>query len=270
MPHRAVGLRSGVRVDTTQADDVTVVPFTLDGLPSMSEPLFTATIDGHQGLFGLDIGSVEGYVNRLYLKPNATNGGLDTVTAGDVLPTRGTPMRTTLRLGTLRWWLRTAVQIDRAGARDRHQLGSIGIGELTPFETIIDYTHRRLVLIRLDSAGRRLAQVQGYTPTDSMPLLFVENGHVAVAGRIGDVVDTLALDTGNPIPVILTPTTRQRVRAHIVGLKLDRLVVGTRTFDLLLAVPAMPYMPDILGYPVISQFGVVGINQRTHQLVLYR
>ncbi|HXC25210.1 MAG TPA: hypothetical protein VNU46_04785 [Gemmatimonadaceae bacterium] len=267
-------------VAVSQADDVTVVPFTLDGLPSVSEPLFPATIDGHYGLFGLDVGSVEGFVNRVYLKPNATGGGLDTVAVGDVLPTQGASMSTTMRLGTLEWPIRTAVQISQAGARDLHQLGNIGIGELTPFETIIDYTHTRLVLIRLDRVGHRLAVVPGYTPVDSIPLIFVDNGHVAVVGRIGDMVDTLALDTGNPLPVILTSATRQRVQAHLAGgFVLDSLVIGKRTFaklvgpppfNQLFVGPTMPYMPDIIGYPVISQFGAVGINQRTRQLILYR
>jgi hypothetical protein len=148
-------------------------------------------------------------------------------------------------------------------------LGSIGIGELTSFETIVDYTHKRLVLIRLDSAGHRLAPAPDYTPVDSLPLISVDNGHVAVVGHIGTVIDTLALDTGSPV-TILTPATRQRVQPHINGLLLDSLVLGKRTFTKLVLVPAMSYMPSIVGYPVLSQFGVIGINQRTHQLLLYR
>jgi hypothetical protein len=256
----------------SQADVVTVIPFTLADLPSMSMPLFIAEVNGHRGLFGLDVGDPTGVVNRFYLKPNAT-GGLDTVLAGEAMPQAGEYAQVTLRLGSLQspTPIRTQVLSDPAAAQGDHRLGNIGVSELEPYEAIIDYTHQRLVLIRLDHAGHRLAQVPGYTPVATLPLISIDNGHVAVQGRIGDVVDTLALDTGNPIPVILTPTTRQRVQAHLAGgMMLDHLVIGSRSFDSLLVAPALPYMPDIIGYPVLHQYGAVGLNQRTHQLMLYR
>ena len=37
-------------------------------------------------------------------------------------------------------------------------LGFLGLSAIESFETIIDYVHRRLILIRLDRAGRRLAK----------------------------------------------------------------------------------------------------------------
>ena len=34
---------------------------------------------------------------------------------------------------------------------------------MTAFETIIDYVHQRLIFIRVDSTGKRLASAPGYT-----------------------------------------------------------------------------------------------------------
>jgi hypothetical protein len=124
------------------------------------------------------------------------------------------------------------------------RLGNIGLCVLEQFETIIDYTHQRLILIRVDTAGHRLAAVPAYTPRWSAPLIDVpiDAGYYGVQQFWGVAVGTDdKLDTVN-------------ARNNTV----------TRMMD-----TGAPDDDQMLGYPFLSHFGVVGFNHRTHQFILY-
>ena len=123
------------------------------------------------------------------------------------------------------------------------RLGNIGPAVLEPFETIIDYTNRRVVLIRLDSAGRRLATVPGYTPRWHAPLLDVPTGIPGLASLGLAVSPCGKLETDEPLNNV-------RIMTLDTGAPSDG--------------------GGILGYPFLSRRGVFGINQRTHQFMLYR
>ena len=155
------------------------------------------------------------------------------------------------------------------------RLGNIGTAALEPFETIIDYTHQRLILIRLDAAGHRLAKVPAYTPAQTVPLATYDKYWWGVQGVLGDVTDSLEIDTGNPGNSMLE-TTRRQVAAHLVpaaagamgNVTLDHLKVGSRTFD------AVSFTignddSDVFSFGFLSRLGVVGFNFRTRQLILY-
>ena len=169
--------------------------------------------------------------------------------------------------------------VTSGGATGQH-LGSLGLPALEPFETVIDYVHQRLILIRLDTAGRRVAAVPAVTPRTTIPLVPVQEWWGVVA-RLGERVDSLMLDTGNGVNE-LTATTREALGAHLVPAgqdpmfhvpcwTLDHLVVADQT------VTASPFDTgdagrdfDILGPPFLRQFGLVGFNLRTRQLILYQ
>jgi hypothetical protein len=81
------------------------------------------------------------------------------------------------------------------------------------------------------------------------------------------VPDSLFFDTGDYVN-LLTAATQARVGAHLTDGTMDSLVIAGRTFT---AVPfsAVPHR-NILGYPFLSQLGVVGFNHRAQQFILYR
>jgi hypothetical protein len=183
-------------------DVVTVVPFQLyQPDASVGWIYFQAELDGRRGTFSLDTGSPRFWLNPEYLRPSAT-GGIDTVAAGD--PTQqGFVTVHTMHIGTLVQHLDTTdvgppVPYPTNGNIMRfvgHELGTFGLPAMEPFETIIDYVHQRLILIRLDTAGQRLAAVPAYTPAYTMPLMPVNEHWWGVAAHTGDSVGTL-VDTG--------------------------------------------------------------------------
>jgi hypothetical protein len=268
-------------------DMVTVVPFYTKAGETDQEKtkvIIPAEVSGHQGLFILDLGEADLDLNRTFLRPRAA-GGLDTVLATDTADTHRLPewdgddqVHVTFRIGTMK--------VDPANfpksnlnASLNHSfgnfswvfaphLGNIGPSALEPFETIIDYTHRRVVLILLDSAGHRLVDVPAYTPKWSAPLIDMDR-HArwwGVRMLLGGVPDSLIFDTGAPINS-LSPATKARVGTHLANGALDSLVLAGRTFT---AVPFEDDSYDILGYSFLGQLGVVGFNHRTHQFILYR
>jgi hypothetical protein len=263
-------------VVSTQSDAVTVVPFTVDD-PDNGAILLPAELGGHRGIVLLDTGTpIGGLLNRQYVKPNAA-GGLDTVLAGEPIPQNQVTLHVPVRIGTLQTPNPVNVLVaDDSGFARNHRfqssIGRIGLAALKPFDAIIDYAHQRLILIRLDSAGHRLAAVPAYTPTRTIPLIHpVSQPHWGVEGRIGGVLDTLVLDTGTPMGMVITSRTAPTVRTHIVNGYLDHLVVAGRTFDSVDVADfgQIPLSFDIIGYKVLRRYGAVGINQRTRQLELF-
>ena len=238
-----------------QPDLVTIVPFQFAAVPGPGFILFPAQVDDLYGTFLLDTGSPVVILNRAYIRPGH-DGGIDTVTplGHRCLPSGAGGVRAvtmqTVRIGTLRQTLdpftvgspkgkdllpppANAFLGDdaRLGMFGQPVLGFFGLNALEPFETIIDYRHKRLILIRLDAAGRRRVAVPAYTPMRTMPLLpMPDQEHWGVAEWPG-VPDTVIVDTGGGM---FTDST------------------------------------EVIGYPSLSRRGVVGFNFRTRQLVLYR
>jgi hypothetical protein len=205
---------------------VTVVPFQL----YYGFILLQAEVDGHHGTFLLDTGSPLITLNSQYLQRDP-HGNPDTVAATTPATDHKREEVTihTLRIGTLFLHLDTAdlgspernyrtnalIMTDsRMQQFGRPLLGWLGLPAMAPFETIIDYTHQRLILIRLDVAGHRLATVPLFTPAMTVPLVSdpgipfsspfgmlrtAKGDHWAVVGQVGGIgVDTLLLDTGAP------------------------------------------------------------------------
>ena len=253
---------------------VTVIPFYWKPHETALEQtrvVIRAEIDGWHGLVSLDLGARTAMLNRTFLQPSPT-GGVDSVTDANRLPDH-TPhtnyidehprdwegARVTLRLGTLidtfdnsgmtqalddptphrynallgHWWGNFSHDLSP-------RLGNIGPAVYEQFETIIDYTHRRVVFIRLDTAGHRLADVPAYTPKWTAPLIVMH--------------DSLGKDLGLAVGQYNT---------------LDTLHTANNTLVRMLDTGAPHSVGRILGYDFLSGLGAFGLNQRSHQFILY-
>jgi len=253
-------------------DVVAVVPFYAKENETdleKTKAVIQAEVDGIRGVFIIDTGDFDVDLNRTYLQPSPT-GGVDSVTDANRIPEQGwDTVRVKLRIGTL---------VDDFDAPDMRpnphhgnavldhvfgnfswvfapRLGNIGVPALEPFETIIDYPHQRVIFIRLDSAGRRLAAVPAYPPASVVPLVRMSDGvHWGIQARLGGTVETLLVDTGNPG----TPE-EQKVADQLK----QALAAGHTVFDI------DHQYPNGLGFPFLRQLGVVGFNFRAKQLILY-
>ena len=259
-------------------DLVTVVPFYTKPNETdleKTKAVIEAEIDGRRGVFIFDLGDEPMMLNRTYLQPNAA-GGIDTVTDAnrteDSTPrtnymnignfTRFDRAHVTVRIGTLTSHFDDPQLTKALNESDPHRynvmlghlwgnfgwvfaprLGNIGPSAIEPFEAIVDYTHKRIVLIRLDSVGNRMVNVPAYTPRWTEPLLSVPDPQFL---GIHDLKIKVGPDN-----------------------KLDTLdsIKNTETKTIDTGAPNDGGM--MLGYPFLSQFGVFGINQRTHQFILY-
>lgn len=297
---------TGIAADMPNTANVTAIPFTYaTGQSSMLPPgyiLFPAEVDGLHGSFLLDIGATDLVFNKRYVQPNG-KGGIDTAAAAShpcPAPMRNACPVTvhTIRVGTVLLHPDT-IALGGPGAPEvpppanaaiLHRfvqiaqfaepvLGFFGVPAMEPFETIIDYTHQRLILIRLDAAGNRLAAVPAYTPAFTVPLVATnDHEHWGVEGRLGATVDTLLLDTGAPMNTLAAHTQQQWTSHMTDGSSgffpawiLDSLQLGGHSF---LQIPFLKVQGDgahnVLGYPFLSHSGVVGFNFRKRQLVIYR
>jgi hypothetical protein len=277
-------------------DLVTVVPFYWKPHETGEEQtrvVFPAEVSGHQGILLLDLGDPDLDLNRTFLRPSAT-GGLDTVRETDTTDEHRLAdwpgqdsAHVTLRIGTFKIDFVDPTQSSdprHINAFLNHQfgnyaqvfpprLGNIGPVALEQFETVIDYTHRRLVLIRLDSVGRRLIPVSAYTPQWSAPLVDIPIGKGkpwwGVQANLGGEQTTVFFDTGSASNY-LTSATAERMSAHIVDGTLDSLVIAGRSFGpIVLRSDVIPPL-DLLGFPFLSRLGAVGFNHRTQQFLLYK
>ena len=272
-------------------DVVTVVPFQPfrdvghlwgqdDTIPWI---MVQAEVDGHRGTFSLDTGSPVIFLGAAYLRPSPTSG-LDTAMMGD--PQTGNVTVHTVRLGTLVQHLDSTVAglPSRAGYATNAQvqddpadgeLGNLGLTALEPFETIVDYRHQRVVLIRLDRGGRRLVAVPAYTPAGSVPLIpstvpghATEHSHWGIEVRRGDIVDSIIVDTGSPTSDI--PESDQwRVADQLKHALLTDPHSGHRP-PRTVTVSGEKGAMNLLCAPFLNRLGVVGFNVRTRQLILYR
>ena len=252
-------------------DIVTVVPFYTKPNETEAEQtkvIIPAEVDGRRGNFVVDLGDPDLDLNRTFFQPSPT-GGVDTVTDANRIPDHAGDRPNTwdkvhvrMRIGTLQVAdfddppIHTA-EHPHANATLNHifgnytwvfapRFGNIGLCVLEQFETIVDYTHHRLILIRLDSAGHRMAAVPAYTPRWSAPLIDISQdaGYYGVQQFWGiKVRPDATLDT-------LTPANNTVVHMMDTGAPVND--------------------GSILGYPFLRQFGVIGFNHRTHQMLLYK
>jgi hypothetical protein len=256
-------------------DRVTVIPFYWKANETPEEKtkvVVLAEVDGRRGVFIVDLGAPPLNLSRTFLQPSPT-GGVDSVTNTNRIPEQHPngedSVHVTLRLGTL---IDTFVDPTVAASDPRHvnaflnhewgnfgwnfapRLGNISLTALEPFETIIDYAHRRLVLIRLDKAGHRLAQVPAYTPKWTSTLIDVgDDGRKRwVSGW-----QWWGIMVGAP-------------SASSLAYTLDTLNPANNTLLRALETGGATNGDDCVAYPFLSGLGVFGINHRTHQFILYR
>lgn len=254
-------------------DVVTVVPFQLrdDGMINVQ-----AEMDGHRGTYILDTGSPEIWLDKKYFRPSAT-GGIDTVTGHEVAgePALGYVTVHTLRIGTFVQQLAHTIvgspnprnPTGNAIIQDYYPgygIGTVGLPAMEPFETIIDYVHQRLVLIRLDKKGRRLAAVPAYTPAGAVSLVPASIWDMGyhwwgIVGRSDGVVDTVAIDCGSPVG---EPPEHPAQRAA------EALKLAIASGQDATAIPLLRH--QLLGYTFLRPLAVVGFNLRTRKLILYK
>ena len=265
-----------------QSDLLTVVPllhpksFEHQGLV-----LFEADVDGHRGIFVLDTGSPNIGFNSRYIKRRSI-GGIDTLlesTKEDIHDEDVTVH--TVRIGTIVARLDSVPlgppipwdwNADVEGPGAVGLLGNLGLNVMENFETIIDYTNQRLVLIRLDSTGHRMVQVPEYSPIGTLRLLpvgWVTNpvhNYWGVLTHRGTKFDTLLVDTGSPgtdtTDEVSERAADQIRKEFLVGHAPTSIDLGDDGRKLL--------VPKMLCYQFLHRLGVVGFNLRTHQLISYR
>ena len=168
----------------------------------------------------------------------------------------------------------------------RPLLGLLGPSVLAQFETVIDYTHQRLILIPVDTAGRRLVTVTTYTPAVVVPMRILDVRQAStdmrdkwsVEGAVGAVRLSLHLDTGAANDY-LTAETEDSLGAHLQEMGSDPMWVHRRRLDqLVLAGHAYAGLPfrvsqfgiNGLGAPFFRQCGAVGFDFRARQFLVYQ
>ena len=271
-------------------DVVTVVPFQLwygvkhDWKGAWVR--FLATIDGQQGYFNLDTGAPQFWLNRDSLPPNPRfarlrGGGralstVHTEQIGTVTVVLDTtvgmpfPMPSNAQVG---------VDYDTLGTNKTATLGRIGYNGMEPFEVIIDYIHQRMIWIRLDQAGRRMAAVPAYTPAATIPLVPVKvhllpTSYPAEWWGIevsrGGEMDTLLVDSGTQTETGLSEVEQRLAADQLHQAALRNRAIGS-TLVHTIALPESKAMDmNVLGYFFLHELGVVGFNIRARQLLLYR
>jgi hypothetical protein len=265
--------------------------------------LVHAEVDGLHGTFMLDTGSPVVVLNDEYVRP-LSNHGVDTVknpsdrnpdAVGALVDLHTIVFGTATHqfgdsgIGPPRTWPHTGM-IGLSGrfraTFNQPILGTIGLTALEPFETIIDYVHRQVILIRLDSAGRRMVPVPRFVAQTTIPLIPVHdivNGDAdwwGVQARLGGVTDdTLIVDTGN-WDNTLTVNTFGKLAAHLQSagpgaynngsrMTLDHLVLNAIAHDTVTFTIGNGEH-DMLGFGFLRRQGVVGLNLRKRQLMFYR
>ena len=269
---------------SNRPDLVTVVPFVhppeLTRMGYVGFVIIEADVDGHRGVWIVDTGSPFIGLNGVYFQPNPT-GGIDTVTTGQGRETDVTVH--TLRIGTLVQRLdpgtagpplppSTNAIISDSGLTGI--LGNLGLNAMEPFETIVDYAHQRLVLIRLDPTGHRLVDVPAYPPRGTMPMVPVNTGFSwGILAARGQATDSLILDTGSldSAPFVQAQErAADQLRDAIAAGPRGAGVSDTPVIHLAAGEKIDQSALNLLGYHFLSHLGVVGFNLRTHQFIVYR
>jgi hypothetical protein len=156
-------------------------------------------------------------------------------------------------------------------------IGILGLPAWRPFETILDYRHHQMTLIRLDTLGHRLASIPRLQPVDSTALIHTPDAdHYGVQAMVGDSLVDLMIDTGAERNM-LGGFAQARLQSYLVPaghdstldapqVQIKRLGIGNTTY-------ALPFTcqpgADLLGYPFLSHLGVVGFNFQTMRVSIY-
>ena len=119
---------------------------------------------------------------------------------------------------------------------------------LKSFETIVDYRNRRLILIRLDKTGHRLVQVPAYKPRKTFPMPDMPRNDYGWYNT-----------TSTWWSIAVRPDKT-----------LDTLNTANNTEQDIIDTGAAGNTDDIVGFPFLSPFGVVGFNPILHQFILYQ
>ncbi len=235
------------------------VVFHLSSPLEQTKVVVEAAVDGVRGLFVVDTGAPILSLNRTFLQPNP-KGGVELATAGRRLPERNVEnlVNVAVELGAIQV-VPAAHRYPKRSARPFNaeldhewgnyawvfapRLGNLSLSVIEPFETIVDYRNRRVVLIALDPAGHRVVDVPAYAPRWKGRLIDLppdEDGMVwwALGVRPDDVLDTA------------DPTRNTVVKMFDTG---NANVTN-----------------KALGYPFLSALGAFGLNHRTHEFILYR
>ena len=272
---------------------VTVVPMCCTTSVSPMQNLYVvipAVVDGFHGLFLLDTGEPDTELYRDFLQRNSHNG-VDSVTDNSLAPHRRAQrvedsVWVKLRLGTL---VDSFTQLYTAGPPVRPinaflandflwgwqgttpLLGTLGLPALGPFETIIDYTRRRVVFVRVDSTGQRLIDVPAYRPRGYVPLVQIRStgGHWGIEVQEGTLTDTLLIDTGVPDDGDGDRDVARRLQ-HVLGTGQGPFAIDTTKEMTEHELPGRSRPLRIIGFGFLHQLGVVGFNFRTRQLILYQ
>jgi hypothetical protein len=287
----ATAAAPSVAITTTPSAVITTVPIRIvHGLV-----LVPATVNGRSGTWLFDTGSPRIELNGQYWR--TTTAGADTNIGPVAQPSpvvigvgvdRRSAVRT-LQIGTL------AVSADstpnhllselsdprrfRALEHEVHQpmLGILGLPVWQPFEPIIDYAHQRLIVIRLDTAGHRRASAPHIALIDSISLIHTPDPeHYGIYTMVGDSAMNFLLDTGAERNVI-GGVAQARLQSYLVPaghdsildrpqVRLPHMRLGHHDYELLFG--CQPGA-DILGFPFLSQLGMVGFNFQMMQLWIY-
>lgn len=290
---------SHVSLPSTPARTVIAVPLHLvNNLPFVS-----ASVDGHTGLWLLDSGGPMILINRKYVQPSAHGPGLDTVTTpypeDSALAHGSVHVDTTwqadsvlVQLGPLMFPLKHRAGVAVAAPLPKlfeqlwgvKPLGILGFAMVfRGYESVVDYTHRVLTLIPVDSTGRRLVSVPQYIPATTVPFIrHATEGGWFVTAQVGGQLDTMLVDTGENFNKLYT-TTPPRLASHVTTtarkvfddlvqepvVTVDHLMFAGRTFDNVPFSVSSQRM-DGFGTEFFRQLGVVGFNWRARAIVLYR
>jgi hypothetical protein len=181
-------------------------------------------------------------------------------------------------------------------------LGIIGLPQLAPFLTVLDFERKEVRIHRLDANGRPLSRPAKSAPSAVLPLHIIPAASPQAAyARIVVKNDTipLLLDTGADINVFSAPASR-RLGSHLLpeggfstsgGLggravqtrlvRLNRFTLGPATYDTL---PAMAYIYDVpntrrisateveqgkLGMPFFLRHRQVALDARAGKLLVW-
>jgi len=107
------------------------------------------------------------------------------------------------------------VRTSSPALRASPMLGFLGVPQLEPFTTIIDYDNEELTLVLLDRAGNPLAPLPGSRPIAQLPLV-MSNGTPFVRAIVADTIRGLfQLNTGNNGKVMLEESFAKRVKQSI-------------------------------------------------------
>jgi predicted aspartyl protease len=278
--------RADPHTDTTRADtSARTIPFTARN----GFILIAGTVDRVHGTFMLDTGSPDFLLNSSRIEAtNVTSSGQavggaqgEMVEIGSVGEVHAGPL---VAHQVVANFLNLQRLEDQLGGVPI--LGVLGVGQLRPYEVIVDWPRHVLALLPLDSAGKRISSVQTYVPVRRIPLREGESHHFYATVTFRGTALQLLVDTGSPVNFIETS-----VWNALPGVKTgsgipegrpdttvtDSLTIGALTYpnvtfriNRLIPLDDDVQMQGYLGQPFFERNGTLGYNFRTKELLLFK